>query len=44
MSVSSGPGPLQGGVSPAGDRGEWHILGHSYWSRAWSEATFAFET
>jgi uncharacterized cupin superfamily protein len=25
-------------------RSEWHILGHTYWNRAWSEATFAFET
>ena len=44
MSGSGGPGPLQGGVSPQGDGGEWHILGHTYWNRAWSEATFAFET
>src|SRR5215210_3144830 len=44
MSGSVGPGPLQGGVSPPGDGGEWHILGHTYWNRAWSEATFAFET
>jgi uncharacterized cupin superfamily protein len=44
LSESRGPGALQGGVSPARDGGEWHILGHTYWSRAWSEATFAFET
>jgi len=31
-------------VSPPQDGGEWHILGHTYWNRAWSDATFAFET
>jgi uncharacterized cupin superfamily protein len=44
MSVGSGPGALQGGVSPPQDGGEWHVLGHTYWNRAWSDATFAFET
>jgi uncharacterized cupin superfamily protein len=44
MSESTGPRALQGGVSPPRDGGEWHILGHTYWNRAWSEATFAFET
>ena len=44
MSVSAGPGPLQGGISPPQDGAEWHILGHTYWNRAWSEDTFAFET
>ena len=44
MSGDRGPGPLPGGVSPPQDGGEWHILGHTYWNRAWSDATFAFET
>ena len=44
MSETGGPGGLEGGVSPAHDGGEWHILGHTYWNRALSEATFAFET
>ena len=44
MSAGNGPGPLQGGVSPAQEGAEWHILGHTYWNRAWSEGTFAFET
>ena len=44
MGGNGGSGSLQGGVSPPGDGAEWHILGHTYWNRAWSEATFAFET
>src|SRR3954465_4682033 len=44
MSEGTGAGPLHGGVSPPQDGAEWHILGHTYWNRAWSEATFAFET
>src|SRR3954447_21042781 len=44
MTEIAGPGALEGGVSPAQDGAEWHILGHTYWNRAWSEATFAFET
>src|SRR3954453_696869 len=44
MSESRAPGSLRGGVSPPQDGSECHILRHTYWSRAWSEATFAFET
>src|SRR3954464_4129863 len=44
MSEGTGAGPLHGGVSSPQDGAEWHILGHTYWNRAWSEATFAFET
>ena len=44
MSESRRPAALRGGVSPPQDGGEWHILGHIYWNRAWSEETFAFET
>jgi hypothetical protein len=29
VSESTGPGALQGGVSPPQDGGEWHILGHT---------------
>jgi uncharacterized cupin superfamily protein len=42
MSVSAGP--LQGGISPPQEGDEWHVLGHTYWNRAWCESTFAFET
>jgi mannose-6-phosphate isomerase-like protein (cupin superfamily) len=42
--VSVEGGQLEGGISPPQEGAEWHILGHTYWNRAWSEATFAFET
>src|SRR5262249_38764758 len=35
---------LEGGISPPQEGAEWHILGHTYWNRAWCESTFAFET
>lgn len=37
-------GPVQGGVSPPQEGDEWHILGHTYWNRSWSDSVFAFET
>ena len=42
MSVEGGQ--LQGGISPPQEGAEWHILGHTYWNRAWCKSTFAFET
>ena len=42
MSVEGGQ--LEGGISPPQEGAEWHILGHTYWNRAWCESTFAFET
>ena len=42
MSVKGGQ--LEGGISPPQEGAEWHILGHTYWNRAWCESTFAFET
>jgi mannose-6-phosphate isomerase-like protein (cupin superfamily) len=42
--VSIEGGQLEGGISPPQEGGEWHILGHTYWNRAWCESTFAFET
>jgi uncharacterized cupin superfamily protein len=42
MSLSAGQ--LQAGISPPQEGDEWHVLGHTYWNRAWCESTFAFET
>jgi uncharacterized cupin superfamily protein len=42
--MSAQAGQLEGGISPPRDGAEWHILGHTYWNRAWCEAAFAFET
>jgi mannose-6-phosphate isomerase-like protein (cupin superfamily) len=44
MTATGRTAALQGGISPPHDGAEWHILGHTYWNRAWSEAMFAFET
>jgi hypothetical protein len=42
--MSVGAGQLEGGISPPRDGAEWHVLGHTYWNRAWCESAFAFET
>ena len=40
-------GPLPKGIVRAGEgqhRRVWNVLGHTYWARAISESSFAFET
>jgi mannose-6-phosphate isomerase-like protein (cupin superfamily) len=40
-------GPLPAGITPAADaqwRRKWNVLGHTYWMKAASESSFAFET
>lgn len=38
------PSTLDPGITPAGGGTEWRILGHTYWMKASSDGSFAFET
>jgi len=42
--MSASTGKLDGGISAPQEGTEWHVLGHTYWNRAWCGASFAFET
>ena len=37
-------GPLPKGITLANEGRVWNVLGHTYWSKAASDTSFAFET